>query len=649
MCGIAGFGFISSAASRDQARRWGVEMAGAIAHRGPDDEGMWTNDSMGLALVHRRLSIIDVSPQGRQPMTSASGRFTCAFNGEVYNFKELRTELESTGNAPNWRGHSDTEVMLAACDAWGVAATLRRINGMFAVAIADVQERQLVLARDRLGEKPLYYGWQGNVFLFASELKALMKHPAFERSIDSTAVSLYMRYGYVPAPLSIFSGIKKLQPGRLLRVAFSAPGRARETGASEAYWTLPRAAPDTALREGDAVDCLDGLLQDAIDLRLNSDVPVGAFLSGGVDSSLIVAMMQARSNRPVHTFSIGFPEKAYDEATHASAVAEALGTQHTGLYVSADEALKIVPELPEIYDEPFGDSSQIPSCILARLARRHVTVALSGDAGDELFGGYYRYVLGSRLLSMDSQLPYFARRGVALVLRALAAPLGSAGGPLLPTGSAALLNRDRLVKLSDVLRLRGTMAMYRRMIFQSAEHALKSPPKSGMDPLEEAPPAKGFGSPVDWMMYMDQQVYLPDDLLVKVDRATMSCSLEARVPFLDHRIVEFAARLPLRLKIRGGTGKWMLRAILRKYLDERYFHRPKQGFAVPIASWLRGPLRSWAEELLSESALSMSELLEVEVIRKMWHRFVLGGAAHHGLWAILMFQAWYGRFFRQPA
>ena len=614
-------------------------MAGAIAHRGPDDHGVWVDAAAGVALAHRRLSIIDLSEEGHQPMRSHSGRFVVVFNGEIYNYIELRQELAELGTSPPWRGQSDTEVLLAACEAWGVRGAIQRSNGMFAVALWDARERELILIRDRMGEKPLYYGWQGSAFLFGSELKSLRAHAQFENRLNAQALPLFIRFGYVPTPLSIYSGIQKLPPGCLLRI----PARAVAGSVQpEPYWQVPIPEQERAMDAATAAERLEHLLREAVRIRMHADVPLGAFLSGGIDSSTIVALMQAQATRRVHTYSIGFREHGYDEAVEAKAVARALSTEHTELYVTADDAQKVVPDLPDIYDEPFADSSQIPTYLLSKLTRRRITVALSGDGGDELFGGYVRYIQARAILRAYQLMPAVWRRACAQALAFAARPSWDRLAALLPRQVRTHISSDRLAKLAEVVPLSGYRELYRRLVSQWADPAsVVATVMEARTLLDDEAIAARIHSAVPWMMYVDQLTYLPDDILVKVDRASMAVALETRVPFLDHRVVEFAASLPLGLKLAGGTGKWLLRQVLYKYVDQRLVARPKQGFAIPIASWLRGPLRDWAEELLSERALARCELLNPKRVREVWARHLEGNRNfQHPLWVILMFQAW---------
>jgi asparagine synthase (glutamine-hydrolysing) len=625
-------------------------MTDAISRRGPDAEGQWLDADAAIGLGHRRLSIVDLSEAGAQPMTSTSNRYVIAFNGEIYNHTDLRDELDARGRAPTWRGHSDTETLLAGFDAWGIRATVERSIGMFAFAVWDRQSRTLTLARDRMGEKPLYYGWQGTgraaVFLFGSELKALRQHPAFGAAIDRDALCLFMRHNNVGGAHSIYEGIHKLLPGNLLTVSQTAPEPVLQT-----YWSTVAAAQQGVAHRfeggpGEAVDALEVLLKDAVRRQMMADVPLGAFLSGGIDSSTVVALMQSQAARPVKTFSIGFHEAGYNEAEHAKAVASHLGTEHTEMYVSPEQALAVIPDLAGLYCEPFADSSQIPTFLVSQLARRHVTVSLSGDAGDELFCGYNRYMLTANLWKKLSAVPRPMRHGLARALTAVSPERLNrlaAGTPL----SRRWANvGDKLHKGAGVMTAGSAAELYRGMVshWPRPEDVVIGgrEPRTALD----APASVLAGlSDVERMMALDLQTYLPDDILAKVDRAAMGVSLETRVPFLDHRVVEFAWQLPMQYKLRREdrrcTTKWALREVLFRHVPKALIERPKMGFGVPIDSWLRGPLRAWAEDLLSESRLKREGFFDVAAVRQKWSEH-LGGQRNwqHQLWCVLMFQGW---------
>lgn len=650
MCGLTGFWTPDRLPERFDvvARR----MADTLTHRGPDDAGVWVGEGVGLALGHRRLAILDLSPAGHQPMVSASGRYVIAFNGEIYNHLVLRADLEKIGaGGTAWRGHSDTETLLAAFEAWGVEETLKRAVGMFAIALWDRATRTLTLARDRMGEKPFYYGWVRGSLVFGSELKAIRAFPGFDNAIERRALVLFLRHDYIPAPWSIYEGIWKLPPGCYVQFA----GGVLPTGGRgdiKAYWSL-REVAEAGLREpfmgteDEAVDELDRLLRQSLSGQMIADVPLGAFLSGGVDSSTVVAVMQAMSSQPVKTFTIGFHEGEYNEAEHAKAVAHHLGTDHTELYVTPAEALEVIPKLPVLYDEPFADSSQIPTHLVSMLAKRHVTVALSGDAGDELFGGYNRYFWAMRLWRRLSRVPLPLRRLAAAGVRAVSPAawnnLFGLAAPLLPQRLRFALPGDKLHKAAGLFAARRPEEIYLRLV-SHWEY-----PTDVVLGVEREPPTP-LTDPAAWiacpdserrMMYLDSITYLPDDILVKVDRAAMGVSLETRVPLLDHRLVEFAWRVPLSMKLRNGEGKWLLRQVLYRYVPKELIERPKMGFGVPIEHWLRGPLKEWAEDLLSEDRLKREGFFDPAPIRTRWQEHLSGRRnwAYH-LWDVLMFQAW---------
>lgn len=634
MCGIAGF-LQPAPLDGAQAARLATAMGERLLHRGPDDGDRWIDADAGMALAHRRLAIIDLSPAGRQPMSSACGRYVIAFNGEIYNHMSLRPVLPGVP----WRGQSDTETLLEACAAWGVDKALRGCVGMFAFALWDRQARLLVLARDRFGEKPLYYGHHAGVFLFASELKALKAHPAFTPEIDRGALALQLRHNHIPAPYSIYRGIRKLLPGTYVTV----PARTAQAGEPTVYWSTRDVAErgQAALFAGspaEAEDELDARLREATRLQMVADVPLGAFLSGGIDSSLITSLMQAQSARPVKTFTIGFEDKAYNEAEHAHAVARHLGTEHTELMVTGQQALDVIARLPQLYDEPFSDSSQIPTFLVAQMTRRHVTVALSGDAGDELFGGYNRYHAATRLMHRLAWMPMGMRRQLGAALSS--APVRWWDGLARLAGMSDGAEKAR--KVVEIITAPDQGAVYRRMVSHwkaPAEVVLGTQePTTLLSDASQWPRLEHF---VHQMMAMDTMSYLPDDILVKVDRAAMGVSLETRVPLLDHRIAEFAWSLPLSLKVRGGQGKWLLRRVLDRYVPRSLTERPKKGFAVPLQAWLRGPLREWTEHLLDESRLRQEGYFDPAPIRQKWAQHLSGQRDwHYYLWDVLMFQAW---------
>jgi asparagine synthase (glutamine-hydrolysing) len=643
MCGIAGFIDRSRTVASGELAAIAAKMSETLTHRGPDDGGVWVDAGSGVALGHRRLSIVDLSPEGHQPMRSADGRFMLVFNGEIYNFAEMRRSLEAAGH--RFRGHSDTEVLLAGFCEWGVHAALKRTVGMFALALWDTTERTLHLARDRMGEKPLYYGWQRGVFMFGSELKALRVHPKWQGDIDRNAVALLVRYAYVPAPHAIYSGIRKLTPGTVLTLDYDALAGARRAQ-PQAYWSAQERAeaadadPFTGSAD-EAVDALEGTLRDAVRLQMVADVPIGAFLSGGIDSTTVVALMQSQSATPVKTFSIGFREEGYDEAPHAKAVARHLGTDHTELYVTPDEAMAVIPSLPRLYDEPFADSSQIPTYLVAALARRRVTVSLSGDGGDELFWGYPRYGITYSSWRTFGSVPPLVRMGLSGIFRSAPAPLLNAALQFsTPFTARRRRTRREWQQIASVLRHPNRDAFYRTSLSHCPDpkalvRGVSEPPDS------ESRPSTTLADFRKRMMFFDATGYLPDDILVKVDRAGMAVSLETRMPLLDHRVVEFAWRLPMDLRVRGSEEKWLLRQVLFKYVPRALVDRPKMGFSLPIDSWLRGPLRDWAEALLAESRLKSEGFFDPAAVRAAWSAHVTGRAQQHSLlWNVLMFQAW---------
>jgi len=620
MCAIVGF----SPAKLFAHANIGA-MLECIKHRGPDSSGSWLDEDYLITLGHHRLSIIDPSPAGYQPMHSACGRYVISFNGEIYNHLSLRSILEQDVLTPAWRSHSDTETLLACFANWGVEKTLQATVGMFAIALWDCDQKTLTLARDRMGEKPLYWGWQGDTLLFGSELKAFKAHPAFKAEIDRNALALFLRHNYIPAPHSIYQGIGKLPAGQYVTIPVGATAADVQP---RAYWRFNDAieqglAQPFSGEDTDAVQALEQQLSTSIADQMLADVPLGAFLSGGVDSSTVVALMQKQSSEAVRTFAIGFHEPGYNEAEYAKEVARHLGTDHTELYVGAAEALAVIPKLPSMYCEPFADSSQIPTFLVSQMARQHVTVALSGDAGDELFGGYTPYQFAPRIWAKLAQVPLPLRKGLQRLLAGLPMPA-------------------KLAKLHEVMAATTAKDFYRCLL----SHWLE--PEQVVVGAKE--PATLLNTPdcwpkVDsfehWMMGLDAQTYLPDDILVKVDRAAMANSLETRVPLLDHRVVELAWRLPLHMKIRNGQGKWVSRQVLYRHVPRELIERPKKGFSIPLGQWLRGPLRDWAEALLDSNRLEKEGFFNPAPIQKIWRDHLYGRRDHSTrLWSILMFQAW---------
>lgn len=641
MCGIAGLLDRSDDVLPVLGR-----MLERLAHRGPDDSGSWLDGKSGMALGHRRLSIVDLSPAGHQPMVSATGSYVLNYNGEIYNHAALRAELEDIGLAPVWRGHSDTEVLLAACAAWGVEAALKRCNGMFAFALWDTRRQTLTLARDRMGEKPLYFGWAAGRFAFASELKAFDQLPGWSPRMHEQAITSFLTTGYVRGLESAIAGIFRLPAGCLLQLALEDMRSPHDSGWLSAriktYWSLSEtAAIGQAQVLQDPVDAsaqLESLLRDAVALRMTADVPLGAFLSGGIDSSLVTALMQAQSTRPIRTFSIGFRERDYDEAPFARAIARHLGTDHTELYIDAAAALELVPKLAETFDEPFADHSQLPTLLISQLARQHVTVALSGDGGDELFAGYARYFAILKLLRMLGPLPMPLRRGTSSICRGASALLSPfSRGKRADASLSFRLARlsERLAKL-DVEALRVAFiggAGSSQILCDVTENALGQVP----EPQRHNTLRK--------LMFGDQIDYLPNDILLKVDRSAMAYSLETRVPLLDHRVVEFSWRLAAPLLADRRQGKLLLRRVLERYVPRSLFDRPKQGFAPPMDTWLRGPLREWADSSLAAGSLRELPMLDVKAVRSLWDAHCSGRMnASYALWNVLMLADWRTRF-----
>jgi asparagine synthase (glutamine-hydrolysing) len=637
MCGFAGFiGFKSL--NIDQVDSIATKMNDSISHRGPDGSGILIDENSQIVLTHRRLSIIDLSEAGSQPMNSLSGRYVIAYNGEIYNHNDLRLKLKGR---VNWRGGSDTETLLALIELEGLEKALDQIVGMFAFALFDKKNKSLYLVRDRMGEKPLYYGWQKNVFLFGSELKALKKHPAFENRVARDSIALQMRHNCIPAPYSIYKGIKKLMPGTFLKLSISANSAIKkELPEPKKYWSFDKIASSSIKEpfkgdETSAILELDRLLSQSVKNQMSADVPLGAFLSGGVDSSTIVALMQKQSSIPIKTFSIGFNESSYDEARYAKKVANHLATDHTELYVTSQQAMKVIDKLPKLYDEPFSDSSQIPTYLVSTMTRQDVKVSLSGDGGDELFGGYNRYFKTHQWWDKINLLPLNLRVLLSKQLLSIPPSFWDKSGSIFKGVSG-----NRISKIAGVLSAQDEKSLYRYFTSHWDDPA-RVVINSKEPNTQITHPSISLNSNVEQMMALDSKTYLPDDILTKVDRAAMGVSLETRIPLLDHRIVEFAWKLPLSMKIRNGQGKWILKELLYQYVPKDLLERPKMGFGVPIDSWLRGPLKDWAENLLDESRLKQEGYFDPNLIRKKWEEHISGSSNwQYHLWDVLMFQAW---------
>ncbi|OSQ41764.1 asparagine synthase (glutamine-hydrolyzing) [Thalassospira sp. MCCC 1A01428] len=640
MCGLSGFVNVESNSNTQDLTNLIRHMNDKIRHRGPDDDGIWTDASNGIAIGHRRLAIIDLSPLGHQPMTSSCNRYVIAYNGEVYNFPDLKKELSSSGRT--FKSHSDTEVILEGCAQWGVEETTRKLIGMFAFAIWDKKDKQLWLVRDRLGIKPLYWSLSpGRNIIFGSELKALRAHPDCPTDINRNAVAGFMRHNYIAGPQTIYQNVFKLQPGHILR--FSAEDSSHTI---KPFWNMNDVVTNAsrnpfAGNDDDAIMALDDLLSDAVRKRMVSDVPLGAFLSGGIDSSAVVALMQKQSDRPIRSFSIGFDEEKYNEAQHAARVAKHLGTDHTELYVSAQDALDVIPNLADHFDEPFADSSQVPTCLVSALTKNHVTVALSGDGGDELFAGYSRYFQANQISHQINRIPSVLRHPLGLGLKSLPTSFWNLAAKCIPAHKRPQNLGARLHKMAELLH-DDDGALYRSMISHWPEPndiVIGGQENHGL--LWDANLDRQIPDFIARMQYLDTQTYLPDDILTKVDRASMAVALEARVPLLDHRVVEFAWSLPKNMKIRDGQGKWLLRQVLYQYVPQNLIDRPKMGFGVPIDHWLRGPLRDWAENLLSPETFARHNLLRYAPVRQKWEEHLSGKANwQYHIWDVLMLHAW---------
>lgn len=650
MCGIVGLLSAKYQFDHDMGEIV-TGMANQLLHRGPDDHGIWLDYDKGVCLAHRRLSIQDLSSAGHQPMVSSCGRYVLVFNGEIYNYKNIRSELDKSGHYPRWKGHSDTEILLEAISFWGLTEALRLTVGMFAIGLWDRQENELFLARDRIGEKPLYYGYIGNDFVFSSELKALCVYPGFDGEINQEALALYLQHNYVPTPYSIYKGIFKLPPGSILKIT-SKDLIQYILPIPIAYWSLKEVATNGQVNlftgtEYEAQQELEHLLSNSIAGQVIADVPLGSFLSGGIDSSIVAALMQSHSNKPVKTFSIGFHDPKYNEANYASEVATYLGTEHTELYVSPEEAMDVIPSLPSLYDEPFADASQIPTYLLCKLAKQHVTVSLSGDGGDELFGGYNRHILGPLIWRRIHWLPRNLRLALAGILTSIPAfmwdKVFQALNMFLSKKHQLDTPQDKLHKIADLLANKSPEEIYISLV-----SFWKEPLSVVKTDIENFSEKTNNYSQVDVpdlehkMMYLDSISYLPDDILVKVDRAAMGVSLETRVPFLDHRLVEFAWKIPVSMKIRQRKGKWLLRQLLEQYVPGSMIDRPKSGFGLPLNDWLRGPLSEWANELLDFPLMHNEGFFHYEPIKQAWVQHLQGKRNNASqLWNILMFQAWY--------
>jgi len=617
-----------------------TKMADAISHRGPDNMGVWSDHNPSIGFAHSRLSILDLSSAGNQPMHSSSGNYVIIFNGEIYNHKSIRSELESI-NRRNWLGHSDTETLLAAIEEWGLKKTLAKAKGMFAIALWDKSSNKLSLACDRIGEKPLYYGWVNNQFVFSSELKSIKVFPEFNNSIDRNSLALFLRFNSIPAPYSIYKDIYKLEPGQIIEMN-------SQTGKLEKYkfWSLEEVYKNGFKNKFlgssvQAINQLENILSEAVSSQMQSDVPLGAFLSGGIDSSTIVALMQSCSNSQVNTFTIGFNSKEFDESKHAEMVANHLGTNHFNKFVTEKDALDVIPNLPDIYDEPFADSSQIPTYLVSKFAKEKVTVALSGDAGDELFGGYNRYIFSQKIFKNISKTPNSIKKLMSKIMFSLSEENWNLILGRLMRNHYSNIGH-KIHKTANIVSSKSIRDLHFKLISQiqnpsdwlKDSNEYKSVFNDNEDRFKEQ-------DSVEIMMAYDLISYLPTDILTKVDRAAMSVSLETRVPFLDPDVIQFSASLPMEFKIRNGVTKWLLREVLYKHVPKDLIERPKMGFAVPLAEWLRGPLKDWAESLLDEKRLHQEGFFNVEFVRDKWSEHISGRRNwSHQLWNVLMFQAW---------
>lgn len=645
MCGIAGFFQGHMFSSRDEIQNCLKKMTDSIGHRGPDSDGLWYDLDNKIALGHRRLAILDLSESGHQPMLSDDDRYVIAFNGEIYNHLEIRQEIESSIPTIIWKGHSDTETLLKAIQVFGWENTLSKLIGMFAIVLWDIETKQLYLARDRFGEKPLYYGWQNNTFLFSSELKPLTLHPAFEKEVNKGSIALLLKHGYIPTPYCIWKNISKLPSAHYIVISEN-----QTQPEVKCYWSftdMVESAEEVkvSLTDDEAVNQVEYLLTKSIERQMISDVPLGALLSGGIDSSLVTALMQKVHTSPIKTFSIGFEDPKFDESKYAEAVAEHLGTEHTSLIMKPSDLLELVPDIAKIYDEPFADKSQLPTTIVSRLAKKHVTVVLSGDAGDEIFGGYSRYYLIQNLWSKLDKLPKMARKSLSELLTTFSPEQSN----LLFGWFFKLIDRptlpDKVYKLGERLaQVNGLDELYLAYITElnNPEKFIKGLNVTPEYFLGDTLNWPNINNPIERMMAIDTLTYLTDNILVKVDRAAMSTSLELRAPFLDHNVVEYAWKLPFKFKYRDGETKWALRQVLYKHVPKELIDRPKQGFGIPLNDWLRGPLKDWAEELLSVEYLNTQNIFNSEEVRKVWSQHLSGNREYGArLWSILMFQAWY--------